>query len=299
MGRPAGEQAVEDRAQRVDVGPAVDAATGGLFGRHVRRRAEHSLGVGARAPDLAGQAEITDLQLAIFQLGRPSLHAVGQVHQDVGRLEVAVNKPLFVHVVHRQGQSFDQVGGERGGQATCAEFAVEPVFQIAAADVLQAQEGPAVELADVVNLNEIAVVEAGDGAGFGVESGQVGGAGVLAGEDHFEGFGPVHLTVTDQVDDAHAAAAQFLQDLEARQLRQVAVRPRGFGRRDGRCRMKPGLHLRHRRCGRRRLAARHSCGVAGQGFRSRLGHGRRVGHWRGNATRGVGLMTRGVGAISW
>jgi hypothetical protein len=64
----------------------VHVLAGGLFGRHVQRRAgDHARLRQAGVVGRAGQAEVGDLD---------SLHAVFQ--QDVRRLDVAVDQPLLV-----------------------------------------------------------------------------------------------------------------------------------------------------------------------------------------------------------
>ena len=70
-----------------------------LLGRHVQRRADH-LGeageqrlVGQLLPDRLGHAEVDHL--------RPPASPSCSVDQDVGRLEVAVDDPLLVRVLHR------------------------------------------------------------------------------------------------------------------------------------------------------------------------------------------------------
>ena len=96
--RGAGEQFVEQHAQRVDVAAGVDvqAAHLGLLGAHVQRRADHLAEAGEERllgqllTDGLGDAEVDDLG---------HRHAVVQRDQDVGRLEVAVDDPLLMGVL--------------------------------------------------------------------------------------------------------------------------------------------------------------------------------------------------------
>ena len=94
-------------------------------------------------------------------------------------------------------------------------------------------------LADVVDLDDVGVLEPGDGLGLGEEAGGGLGAGVRAGQDHLQGDGAVEPDLAGLVDDAHAAAAQLAQDLVAGERgvgtpgggrRRVAIRRRGDGR---------------------------------------------------------------------
>ena len=99
--RRAGQQLVQQHAQRVDVAAGVDveAAHARLLGRHVHRRADH-LGE-------AGEQRLLGQLLARAPWPRrsrsPSRTGVAVVprDQDVGRLEVAVDDPLLVGVLHR------------------------------------------------------------------------------------------------------------------------------------------------------------------------------------------------------
>ena len=63
--RLAGQQMIERRAHRVDVGPGVDAPAGPLLRRHVVGRSQERTGVGHRqrfgVDDVAGQPEVGDL----------------------------------------------------------------------------------------------------------------------------------------------------------------------------------------------------------------------------------------------
>ena len=95
VGRLAGEHLVRQRAERVDVGAAVDDAIARrLLGAHVLRRAERQSGLrDARAAgvgDGEGDAEVGDERLAFLE-------------EDVLRLQIAVDDALAVGVVERAG----------------------------------------------------------------------------------------------------------------------------------------------------------------------------------------------------
>ena len=89
------------------------------------------------------------------------------------------------------------------------------VVQAAALDVLQLEVGQAVGLADVVDLHDVGVLQAGDGLRLGQEADGGLGAGMGAGQDHLQDAGAVQADLPGAVDDAHAAAAQLAQDLVA------------------------------------------------------------------------------------
>ena len=93
--------------------------------------------------------------------------------------------------------------------------AVDLLGEAAAVDEFEGEVGEATGLADVVDLDDIGVLEAGDGLGLPVEAGQGLGAGVGAGQDHLERDQTTQVDLAGLVNDPHAAAAQLLEDLEA------------------------------------------------------------------------------------
>jgi hypothetical protein len=107
------------------------------------------------------------------------------------------------------GQRLDQLGGLVGQPGR----AVEPAGEAAALDKLQGEEGQAVVLANLVDLHDVGVLQAGDRLGLGLEAAQLLAAGVAAAQDHLEGDEALELQVPGLVYDSHAAAAQHPQDL--------------------------------------------------------------------------------------
>lgn len=70
-------------------------------------------------------------------------------------------------------------------------MAVEAV----AGDVFQGEVRLSLVLVDLVHLDDVEVVEGGDGPGLGGEPGAVLGGGLGAGEDHFQGDAAVQVDV--------------------------------------------------------------------------------------------------------
>ena len=136
--------------------------------------------------------------------------------------------------------------------------------------------GEAAGLADVVDLDDVGVLEAGDGLGLLVEPRQGDGAGVGAGQDHLERDQTIQVDLAGLVNDPHAAPAQLLEDLEAGDDWPPGRSP---GSRRGRVR-------RFERAGRRRGIDRAGGGVAGQ----TLAHPRLRGQ---PAAERLGLARRG------
>ena len=102
-------------------------------------------------------------------------------------LQVAVDDPQPVRLGDAAGQRLDQ----RRRPPRRPGGAVEPPVQAAALDILQLEEGQAVGLADVVDLDDVGVLEPGDGLGLGEEADGGDGVGVGAGQDHLQGAGAV------------------------------------------------------------------------------------------------------------
>src|SRR5262249_20301344 len=119
--------------------------------------------------------------------------------------------------------------------------AVKLPVQAAAGEVLQLEEWETVGLADVVDADYVRMLESGDDAGLGEEAGDGLGCGGGAGPDHLGGAGAAEPDLPGQVDHAHAATAEFAEDLIARYRRRGATRRFiGRGARAGN-RPRPGL----------------------------------------------------------
>jgi hypothetical protein len=117
----------------------------------------------------------------------------------------------FVGVLDRLGQGLSELGGRPRGKGSANQSA----SQAAPVHVFQGEIGVAVVTTDLMDLDDIGMLEAGDGLGFGAEAAEGLGAGVLAGEDHFQGHQPVERDLAGLVNHSHAAAAQNTQDFVA------------------------------------------------------------------------------------
>ena len=111
----AGQQFVQQHAQRIDVAAGVDIQPAHLrlLGRHVERRADQLREAGEQGlfgqllPGGFGDAEVDHLD------HRP---AVVQRDQHVGRLEVAVNDALLMGMLHRLADRDEQLQPLADGQ---------------------------------------------------------------------------------------------------------------------------------------------------------------------------------------
>ena len=150
--------------------------------------------------ELLGQAEVGDL-------GR----AVG-AEQHVGRLQIAMNHAAQMRVVHGPCQPLDEVRRFLRRESLAFQLAVETT----AVAELQREERQAVVLADVVKLNDIGVLQAGDGLRLDLEAHLLLQRGVGSREDHLESDDSIGLDLPCLVHDAHAAVTEFAEDLVPR-----------------------------------------------------------------------------------
>ena len=120
-GDRAGEALVEQAAQGVDVGAAVDRLTADLLGGHVVHRSQRALGrLLGRIGDPAAEAEVT--QPGVQRL----LGAVGAGDEDVGGLDVAMDQPGSVGGLQSPGELLqDGHGGVRGEPALAADHPLQ------------------------------------------------------------------------------------------------------------------------------------------------------------------------------
>ena len=199
--RPSGQQLVEDRPERVGVRGAAYLARLplGLLGGHVAGRAHDDAGPRQAAVDgqALGEAEVRDLGRLL----------PGQ--QDIGRLEVTVDDLQPVGLGHPQGQGSDQPRRPLRRPGRPVEAAVEA----AAGHELQLDEREAIRLTDVEDLDDVGMLEPGDGLGLAEESPDRVRVGMRAGQDHLDGAGAIEQDIAGMIDDAHPSAAQLAQDL--------------------------------------------------------------------------------------
>ena len=125
----------------------------------------------------------------------------------------------------RAGRPRAAAAGRR--RATCSRERL-------ARDVLHAQVRLPVDRADLVDGDDVRVLEPGGGLGLGAEPGAVGVGRQVRLADHLQRDDPVEALLPGLVDDAHAAAAEFLEQLEVAELARQGGRTAvgtGAGRR--------------------------------------------------------------------
>ena len=143
-------QALHQHArERVDVDALVPVVAGEPLGSHVARAAHAQRGAAdGGAVQRAGDAEVGEV-------GDPALGPLRADEQHVGRLHVAVHERLGVRGVERVGHLGDHVHGARRRQRTVRD----EVREVAAVDEAHVDEELAVDLAVVVDRDDVRVVE--------------------------------------------------------------------------------------------------------------------------------------------
>ena len=206
-GQAAGELLKQNGAEREQIGGDAQLrfATR-LLGGHVRRRADRiaRLGEGHGAIERPGDAKIGDKRFP------------GIVHENVVRLQVAVQDPALMGVMHRPGDLGQQTGA-------FDRRSPRPVGQAGAIDPAHADERLAVGLAHRVNGDDVRMGQAGGRLGLEAKSRQFLGSGKITGADRFDRLDPAQREVGRLVDPAHAAAGNLFQRTVARKRRRDAI----------------------------------------------------------------------------
>ena len=124
-------------------------------------------------------------------------------------------------------------GHQLGRRAARLGGAVQAVGEASPLEQFERHEGTAVGLAEIVDLDDVGVAEAGDGLGLDQEPGAMLGTGMIAFADHLQGDDPVEPAVPRPVDDAHAAPGdlteQFVFTDRARSVGTVRTAAHGPG----------------------------------------------------------------------
>ena len=228
-GRPR-EEVVEHRAERVDVGPLVDRLAPRLLRRHVGRRAEHRAHdrVVSAAPGGHGGGRLVvgrGRRPQVFRQAPVHDHGLAEgAHQDVGRLEVAVDDVLAVRVGHGLGHG--QEVRQQGEPAREAAFrGADERVERAAGDELHGVEGHAVRpSARLVDGDDRRVLEPCRDEGLPHEASSVRGG---RGLELLQGDRAAQPPVARRQDAAHAAPRELALDRVV--LAADDRQPRGVG----------------------------------------------------------------------
>ena len=116
----------------------------------------------------------------------------------------------LVGMLQPVGRLADIVGGD---EIIHGAVVLDHLLQIAALDVLHHQVMDVAVVVDVVGPDDIAVIQGGGGLGLAMEAGQIGRVfDAMLGQD-LDRPASLHEHVLGQVDAAHAAGAQVVEEL--------------------------------------------------------------------------------------
>ena len=208
-GARAREQLIQHHAKGKNIAARVQRlAPRGLLGRHVSDRAEHH----ARPRALLGKrlCGTHSIGRIFHQFRQPEISQLGisaRHHKDVGGLEIAMQDFRFV----RRRQTVRDAGQEFHNFAPGAGLGPAPGAQRASINVFGNQILASLELAGVIDRNDMRMVQRRCGLRFPLKTAAGRGIGQLIGKD-LHGDGPVQLRVERFVNDAHAAFTDLRLD---------------------------------------------------------------------------------------
>ena len=207
--RTAGQQEIHRTTETVDVRPGIHlVAVESLFGCQVVGGAQHLFVMPQRDRVLVGLFK-EPRQAQVENLDDPL-----EVHQQVGRLDVAMDQPGLVSVGEPVSRLADVVGGVT---VAAGPIVHDQVLQAVPLDILHHQEvdlGRPVHFAiNIVGPDDVRVVQRRHRLGFAMESFQVTRVVDLLVRQHLDRTPPPHQHVFGQVHRTHPAFAQ--QGLQA------------------------------------------------------------------------------------
>ena len=180
----------------MDVGGRPDGPdlAGGLLRCHERGCADHLAGPRQRGVGVeeAGQAEISDLRL------------VARRQQHVAGFQVAVDDAALVGQVHGAGQALDQAHRPAG----LLRLAGQPVAERPTLHHLHRKERPAVHLAQIEHLDDVGMVQGGDGLSLGAETSDGVGVALPVRQQHLDRDQAVEAQLPGAIHDAHGPHSQ-------------------------------------------------------------------------------------------
>ena len=95
-------------------------------------------------------------------------------------------------------------------------LSADPLVEAASLHELQRKKGPTFVLAGLVNLHDVGMKQLGNGFRLGAKPRQADLTNMCSRQDHLQGDQALQPTVPGLVDDAHAAPAEFFQDVVTR-----------------------------------------------------------------------------------
>ena len=212
-GAAAGQQLVQHRSEREDVGAMVGLLAAHLFGRHVGRRSHHDAGPGA--PDRHRRFRRVGVGTQLGQTEVQNLDVAVAGDEDVLGFDVAMDDALVV----RSGQTAGDLtrvrqGGAPGQRAALHRVAQRPAFEQFADEKRRPRTGQAVgDTTDVVNRDDVRVIQPADRPGFLFEAPDAIGIGRERREQDLDGDVAIESRVAGPVDLSHSASTDGREDL--------------------------------------------------------------------------------------
>ena len=124
-------------------------------------------------------------------------------------------------------ECFDDLDREPEGLVGWHRARLEPLLQRLSVDVLHGDERFAVDLADLVDLADVGMVQGGGGFGFAQKALLGGGVGFEVFGEEFQGDVALEHRVAGEVHLTHAAGADLPSDLVACRVAGARGRVRG------------------------------------------------------------------------
>ena len=209
---PAGDQLIEDAAQREEVAARVEFLATGLFGRHVGDGADGGAGAGEKQSLRIDEGLAAKVSMVLRQeLGEAKIEnfdGAAPGDENVGGFDVAVDDAFFVGGVEGVGQLDADVDRARNREGTEGDQFVEglPFEQ------LHGDEGPASVFFDGVNDANAGMIERGGSAGFTEEAFESLRIAVGVLREEFQGYAAAEFGVFSFVDNAHPALTKLAED---------------------------------------------------------------------------------------
>ncbi len=127
-----------------------------------------------RAQDVLVEFASEDVVVVVEKAGQPhveDLDAAVARHQDVARLDVAMHQARALGVVEADRRLANVMAGTQDAQRPAL---LDDVLQAGAVDVLHDKEVQVLILVDVVGVDDVGMVDGGDGAGLAIEAAEGG-----------------------------------------------------------------------------------------------------------------------------
>ena len=211
----AGHHLIQDHAEREQVGASVELVAERLLGRHVGDRAQHGTGTRQIRFDRAGLSLVPirggrRVELR-HQLGQPEvedLHLAGARHEDVRRLQVAMENPFCMG----GDQSFGDLERQLQRRLERQRTQTDPPPERFALETFHDEKMLSLVLVDVVDGADVGVIQERPGASAAFESRDRDGVLRDGGGKELQRDRSSQSRVFRTVHDSHPAATQLLDD---------------------------------------------------------------------------------------